>query len=113
PAFGGVKLGRVGIMSRDHRARVAGEFFGLFARKGRWGGEDEGVAAELRGGFERGEMRGGGILNRQPAVKQLVGLEVGTARDRVRVVVLGEEASGAQNRDTDAMFAMDELTGLF
>src|SRR3546814_16843719 len=60
PDFGGVELGSVGMIARDHRARVARKLLGVLAHKGRRGREDEAVAADRRRGLERGEMRGGG-----------------------------------------------------
>src|SRR3546814_12908893 len=59
----GVQPGSVGVIARDHRARVARKLLGVLAHKGRRGGEDKAVAADLRRGLERGEMRCGGILD--------------------------------------------------
>src|SRR3546814_9945505 len=41
PAFGGVELGSVGMIARDHRARVARKLLGVLAHKGRRGREDD------------------------------------------------------------------------
>src|SRR3546814_12985243 len=101
------------MIARDHRARIASEFRGVVAHKGWRGREDEAVAADLRRGLERGEMRGGGILDGQAAIEQFVRLEVRAARDRMSIVILGKEAPGAQYRDVDPLFAVHQLHRLF
>src|SRR3546814_21019451 len=83
------------MIARDHRARIASEFRGVVAHKGWRGREDESVAADHRRGLERGEMRGGGILDGQAAIEQFVRPEVRAARDRMSIVILGKEAPGA------------------
>src|SRR3546814_11392124 len=84
-SFGGVELGSVGMIARDHRARVARKLLGVLAHNGRRGREDEAVAADRRRGLERGEMRGGGILDGQAALEQFVRLEFRAARDRMSI----------------------------
>ena len=53
-------------------------------------------------------MRLGAILDRQPAVQQFVGLEVGAVDVGVGVVGLGEEAGGAQDHAGQGVFEMSE-----
>src|SRR3546814_20798926 len=93
-SFGGVELGSVGMIARDHRARVARKLLGVLAHKGRRGREDEAVAADRRRGLERVELRGGGIPDGQAAIEQFVRLEVRAARDRMSIVILGKAEIG-------------------
>jgi hypothetical protein len=48
----------------------------MFTRERGGGGEDEGAEADLRRAMQRGDMGIGGILDREAAVKQLIGLQI-------------------------------------
>lgn len=57
-------------------------------------------------------MRLGRVLDRQAAVEQFVGLHVLARQDLVRVVILGEEAAGAQDDHRQAVLVVDETAHL-
>ena len=82
------------------------------ARKRRGGADDVAAEADLRRALQREQVRVDGVLEVHPAVEQLVDLQVEVVIRRPRVVavvVLGEEARGAQDQAGQAVVAPDEL----
>jgi hypothetical protein len=100
----GVELGRLGVTAGDDGGGVALQLGGVFAVERSRGRDDEGLEAEGRGAVEGDKVGAGGVLDGQAAVQQFVGLEVGAGGMGVGVVVLGEEAAGAQDHDRQALF---------
>jgi hypothetical protein len=72
-------------------------------RKGVGGEEDEEVEAELRGAAHGVEVRFGRVLHRQAAVQKFVGLHVLAGELAVSIVLLREEAAGAEDHAGQAL----------
>ena len=95
-------------MTGDDRRRVLDQRRRILPGKGRRRGDDIGAEADLRRLRQRGEMGLGGILDGQPAIEELVGLDVRAGQVAMGVVVLGEEAPGAQDDHRQAVGAAVE-----